>query len=769
LTQSDDFASTGTGAALPTAGLTLWYEAPAREWVEALPVGSGRLGAMVFGGVGEERLSLNEDTLWAGGPYDPNNPEAISALPEVRRLIFAGQYRRAQELAGAKMMAKPLSQMPYQAFGDLRLTFAALEPYEQYRRELDLDSAMAETSFTSGGVRYRRAVFASPVDQVIVMRLTSTDLKRVDFDLSLTTLHRAATVVEDAHNLVVRGRNGAAHGVDGALRFVARAHLVATGGSCFARDGMISVREADSATLLLALATSYRSFCDVSGDPERITARQIAEARRKGYDALLADHISEHRRLFRRVSIDLGKTSASSRPTDERVRDPQAAQDADLAALYFQFGRYLLISSSRPGTQPANLQGLWNESVDPPWGSKYTININTEMNYWLAESTNLAECVEPLISLVKDLAETGARTAKIHYGAKGWVAHHNTDLWRAAAPVDGPEWGLWPSGGAWLCLHLWDHFAWSGDRSYLAAVYPLFKGAAEFFLDTLVEEPKHGWLVTCPSLSPENVHPGGAALCVGPAMDSQILRDLFAHCIEAAEILGTDAAFRDDLARARARLAPHQIGAAGQLQEWLDDWDLQAPEKHHRHVSHLYGVFPSGQIDVHTMPELAHAARTSLELRGDQSTGWGIAWRLNLWARLGEGERAHDLMRMLLSPERTYPNLFDAHPPFQIDGNFGGAAGIAEMLMQSPAGAIHLLPALPKAWPTGAVRGLVARGGFEVDIHWHGGVLESATIESRRGGESLVGYRDHELELNFEPGDRVRVVFDGSTLRQADC
>jgi alpha-L-fucosidase 2 len=764
----DDRASSVTGAAPSKAALTLWYETPAREWVEALPLGSGRLGAMVFGGVEQERLSLNEDTLWAGGPYDPSNPEALSALSEVRRLIFAGQYRQAQELAGAKMMAKPLWQMPYQAFGDLRLAFAALEPYEHYRRELDLDTAVVATSFTSGGVSQRRAVFASPIDQVIVVRLTSTEPKRISFDFSLVTPHSAETEIEGTHTLVVRGKNGAAHGVDGALRFVARAHVMARGGSSFGGDGLVSVRGADSATLVLALATSYRSFCDVSGDPERTTARQIAEARQKGYEALLGDHIAEHQRLFRRVSIDLGRTGAKSRPTDARVRDSQGTPDPELAALYFQFGRYLLISSSRPGTQPANLQGLWNESLDPPWGSKYTININTEMNYWLAESTNLGECVEPLISLVRDLAETGARTAKIHYGARGWVAHHNTDLWRAAAPVDGSEWGLWPTGGAWLCLHLWDHFAFSGDRAFLAAVYPLLKGAAEFFLDTLVEEPHHKWLVTCPSLSPENAHPAGAALCAGPAMDSQILRDLFAHCIEAAEILGTDAAFRNDLARARVQLAPDQIGAAGQLQEWLDDWDLQAPEMHHRHVSHLYGVFPSGQIDVQTTPELARAARASLELRGDESTGWGIAWRLDLWARLGEGERAHQMLRMLLGPERTYPNLFDAHPPFQIDGNFGGAAGIAEMLMQSHGGTIHLLPALPKAWPTGAVRGLVARGGFEVDIEWQGGVLEAAIIKSRRGGAAIVRFGEYELELRVEAGDRARLLFDGSTLRRAD-
>jgi alpha-L-fucosidase 2 len=749
-------------------GLLLWYERPAKAWVEALPIGSGRLGAMVFGGVESERLQLNEDTLWGGGPYDPTNADALAALPEIRRLIFDGKYRDAHDLARARMMARPLTQMPYQMPCDLVLSFPALAAtasFEGYRRELHLDTAVARTRFASGGASHTRDAFASAADQVIAVRLTCDRPGLVAFDLSMRTPQDASVDVEEATSLVMHGRNRGAAGVEGALTFQVRVCVILSGGSSTARDGVISVRDADAVTVLVAAATSYKSFRDTTGDPREITARQIGLAREKGYERLLADHVAEHRRLYGRVAIDLGVTEAARRPTDERIRRSAEADDPQLAALYFQFGRYLMIGCSRPGGQPANLQGLWNDSLDPPWGCKYTININTEMNYWPAESTNLAECVEPLVSLMKDLAETGAHTAEVHYGARGWVAHHNTDLWRASAPVDGPQWGLWPTGGAWLCMTLWEHFDYSRDRAYLAEIYPILKGAAEFFLDTLVEEPKHKWLVTCPSLSPENVHPGGTSLCAGPTMDGQILRDLFAHCIEATEILGVDVPFQQALRHASTRLAPHQIGAAGQLQEWLEDWDMQAPEIHHRHVSHLYGVFPSDQITIRDQPALAAAARRSLEIRGDQATGWGIAWRLNLWARLGEAEHAHQIVRMLLGPERTYPNLFDAHPPFQIDGNFGGVSGIVEMLMQSHSGAIHLLPALPKAWPSGSIRGLRARGGFGVDLAWKDGALGSATLRGHPGAERLVRYREHELALAFGAGGVARVTLDAGVLR----
>ena len=525
----------------------------------------------------------------------------------------------------------------------------------------------------------------------------------------------------------------------------------------------MSVSGADSVTLLIAAATSYKSFHDVSGDPEEIVKQQIRDASQKSFASLRTAHIAEHQRLFRRVQLDLGTTDDAKLPTDERIKMFDQGNDPQLAALYFQFGRYLLISSSRPGGQPANLQGLWNESMNPPWGSKYTININTEMNYWPAEPCNLSECTEPLVALVQDLTETGARTAKVGYGARGWVAHHNTDLWRATAPIDGPQYGMWPMGGAWLCQHLWEHYLFTGDKKFLVKIYPAMKGAAQFFLDTLVEEPTHHWLVTCPSLSPEHKHPYGTSVCAGPTMDNQILRDLFANCISAAKILDVDKVLRAQLAATRRRLPPDQIGKAGQLQEWLEDWDMQAPDQHHRHVSHLYGLFPSAQINLRDTPALAAAARRSLEIRGDKATGWATAWRINLWDRLHEGDHAYAILKFLLGPERTYPNMFDAHPPFQIDGNFGGASGIAEMLLQSENGQIELLPALPKAWATGSVKGLCARGGFEVDIAWKEGKLMAATVRSVTGVRCVIRYADRKTGVALKRG--ASCSFDGELHR----
>jgi len=762
---STDFSGQFAGEApAPDEPLCLWYRRPARQWVEALALGNGRLGAMVFGGVEAERLQLNEDTLWGGGPYDPNNPEALPALSEARRLIFAGKYGEANRLIGAKMMAKPLGQMPYQPLGDLLLTFPEAKTVANYRRDLNLDTAIACVTYSAGGVKFTREVFSSPVDQVIVVRLTADKPGHVSFIAGMKSPQKATVAAESPDTLVISGVNGAAQGIPGALKFQARVRVLATGGKTTAEGDRLSVSGADSATLLIAAATSYKSFKDVSGDPAALATGHIAAAAKKSFAGLRSDHVAEHQRLFRRVALDLGTSAAANRPTDERIKGFATSHDPHLAALYFQFGRYLLICSSRPGCQPANLQGLWNESMNPPWSSKYTININTEMNYWPAEPANLGECVEPLVAMVMDLAETGARTARVHWGARGWVCHHNTDLWRASAPIDGPAWGFWPTGGAWLCKHLWDHYEFGGDREFLAKVYPAMKGAAQFFLDTLVEEPQHKWLVTCPSLSPENAHPGGVSVCAGPTMDQQIIRDLFSNCMRAADILGVDKAFCAQLAAARARLAPSQVGRAGQLQEWLEDWDMQAPELHHRHVSHLYGLFPSDQINLRGTPELAAAARKSLEIRGDEATGWGLGWRLNLWARLQEAEHAYKILSMLLRSERTYPNMFDAHPPFQIDGNFGGTSGIAEMLLQSRTGEIELLPALPKAWPSGRVKGLRARGGFEVDIEWHKSQLASATIRSTSGTACKVRCAQQTKELRLQPGAAVRLSGSLQTL-----
>ena len=737
----------------------LWYRQPAHEWTEALPVGNGRLGAMVFGGTAHERLQLNEDTLWAGGPYNPVNPEAHATLPEVRRLIFAGRYAEAQALANAKVMAKPLTQMPYQTVGDLLIDMPKVDAASVtgYERELDIDAAIATTRFVSNGVTYRRSVVASPTQQIIAVHIEADRRGALDLDLGLTSPQDSALTVS-GDTMLQSGRNRADRGVAAALRFEARVRVLAKGGTLRAGEAGLAVRGADAVTLLIAMATSYRRFDDAGGDPSAVTREQIARASKVPFARIAAETAAEHRRLFHGVSFDLGRTPAADLPTDERIRTSESSDDPALAALYFHYGRYLLICSSRPGSQPANLQGIWNDSVTPPWGSKYTININTEMNYWPAEPTGLAECTAPLIAMVRDLAETGARTAREMYGARGWVAHHNSDLWRATAPIDGAQWGLWPMGGAWLCTHLWERYDYGRDLAYLRSVYPLIRGAALFFLDVLQPDPESGELVTNPSVSPENIHPKGASLCAGPAMDMQILRDLFDQVASAATILKVDADLIAQLRMTRARLAKDRIGAQGQLQEWRADWDADVPEPHHRHVSHLYGLYPSHQINLDDTPDLARAAQRSLELRGDESTGWATAWRVNLWARLRDGEHAHRILRFLLGPGRTYPNMFDAHPPFQIDGNFGGAAAMAEMLMQSRGDEILLLPALPSAWKAGSITGLRARGQCRVDLSWKDGKLAAVTLTGGVASKRVVRLGDHRVEIKLAPGRPVRLL-----------
>jgi alpha-L-fucosidase 2 len=744
--------------------LELWYRQPAVEWTDALPVGNGRLGAMIFGSVGQEHLQLNEETLWTGGPYTPVNPEAKDHLDEVRRLILAGRYAEAEALADEHLMARPLKQMAFQPAGDLWIDVRHDGPVENYRRSLDLDRAVATVAYETAGVRFTRETFSSAVDQVLVVRLTADRPGSVEFAVGLTSEQPGALIV-NGHALEWRGRNRDAEGIAGRLSFAMRAQVTTHGGQITTDGERLRVTGANEALILLDVATSFRRFDDVGGDPVGAVASRLAAASSKDFATLLDAHLRDYRGLFRRLSIDLGAAS-SDVPTDARIAANPRSPDPALAALYVQFGRYLMISSSRPGTQPATLQGIWNKEKDPPWGSKYTANINLQMNYWLPDAANLGECIEPLLGLAEGLAVTGAEMARAHYGARGWVMHHNTDLWRATGPVDGAKWGLWPTGGAWVCAQLWDHLRYDWNEEAAKRLYPLMAGATRFILDILVPLPGTNYLVTVPSLSPENAHPYGAALCAGPTMDNQIIRDLFDAVIELSLRFGADAEFREEVETARVRLSPHRIGKAGQLQEWLEDWDMDVPEIHHRHVSHLYGLYPSLQIDADTTPDLAAAARRSLEIRGDEATGWGIGWRINLWARLRDGDRANAVVTRLLSPDRTYPNMFDAHPPFQIDGNFGGAAGILEMLVQSKPGEVRLLPALPTAWPDGRLTGVRARGGIEVDVEWSAGRLVSAALRAASAVRVAARCGQAVCALELEPNREARLRMHEGVLQR---
>ena len=746
------------------ADLELWYAAPAREWTEALPIGNGRLGAMIFGGAERERLQINDDTLWTGGPYSQVNAEAKPHLDEVRDLIFAGRFSEAEALANRCLMARPLKQMSYQPAGDLWIDQDIDGNVTDYRRSLDLETAIAAIGFRAGGTKFAREAVASPVDGVIVVHLTADRPGSVSFTLSLTSEQRGRPAKAEGSTIAWRGKNRDSEGIAGRLSLAIRAEVTAVGGAVVAVGATLRVEGADEAMVIVDAATSFRAFDDAGGDPDAALSARAAGVARKSWLEIKAAHVAEHQRLFNRLSIDLGRSSNAELPTDKRVAANPLAPDPALAALYVQYGRYLMICSSRPGTQAATLQGIWNDEIDPPWGSKYTTNINLQMNYWLPDPANLAECMEPLIGLVEDVSVTGAEMAAAHYGARGWVLHHNTDLWRGVGPTDGAKWGLWPTGGAWLCVQLWDHAEFRGRPTELVRrLYPLIAGATRFVLDVLVPLPGTDWLVTNPSVSPENVHPRGASLCAGPAMDRQIIRDLIAALLAASAELGIDDDLAAEARRLLPRVPPDRIGHAGQLQEWLDDWDMTAPEIDHRHVSHLYGLYPSQQIDLDRTPELAAAARRSLEVRGDNATGWGIGWRLNLWARLGDGDHAHDVLRLLLSPERTYPNLFDAHPPFQIDGNFGGAAGILEMLVQSGEGWVHLLPALPSAWSNGSARGVCARGGLEIDLAWAGGRLTAAEITSSVAGMVRVLHRGKAVRAQLGPGETWRFPVQDAT------
>ncbi len=754
----------------------LWYRKPATQWVEALPVGNGRLGGMVFGGLKEERVQLNEETLWTGGPYEPKLlGEGAKALPEIRKLVFSRRYKEAQRLVEKAWKTDPPWHQKYQSLGDLELNLHENFDFtdhgydvRSYRRELDLDTAIVKVSYQTGNITFIREVFVSPVDDVLVVRITSDRPGALFFSISLRgkknllspgdEYFHSETIKPDT--LVLRGRNASYLGVKGHLEYQARLRVNVEGGTINCENDRLVIESANAATLYLAAATSFVNFRDVSADPETRTKATLKNLEGKTFEAIKTDHVREHRRLFRRAHLALVRSEASELPTDERIQGFKKSGDADLIALFYQFGRYLLISSSRPGTQPPNLQGIWNDSMNPAWGGKYTTNINLQMNFWPVETANLSECFEPLYKMIKELAVTGQRTAKEFYGARGWVHHFNTDLWRPTAPMGWYGYfETWAAAGAWLATHLWEHYLFTCDKTFLREAYPLMKGAARFFLDTLVEHSEKGWLVTNPSNSPENWYKAEGnprvwnrelfekgeitTICAGPTIDMEILRFLFDACAKAAKILNIDDGFRREVLKARARLAPHQIGRYGQLQEWLEDWD--DPEDVHRHLSHLWGVFPGNIITPLLTPHLADAARKSLEFRGDSGTGWSLAWKINLWARLLDGERVYKLLCNVMNldaehvPGTEYkggvlPNLFSNHPPFNIDGNFGATSGIAEIFLQSHAGEIHILPALPKALAKGSFRGFCARGGFEVDLSWEGGSPVAGRIVSKCGG-----------------------------------
>lgn len=743
----------------------LWYEKPATVWNEALPIGNGRIGAMVFGDPVNEKLQLNEGTFWSGGPCRNDNPDGAKVLDSIQYYIFKGEYKKAEKLSDKGLTAKQFHGAAFQSVGNLNFLFNGVDNYSDYYRELDIEKAVFTSTFKAGGIVYKREVFASLTDNVIAIKLTAGKPGMLSFTMWFDGELQKTTNAIDNQTLEMTGLSSTHEGITGQVKFDARARVINTGGKTITENGKIKVSNANEIVILISIATNFTDYKTLNTDEVAKCNSYITSAEKKPYKKLLKGHIAAYQKYFNRVGFNLGTSPAANLPTDQRIKNFANTYDPALVSLYYQFGRYLLISCSQPGGQPATLQGIWNGSIHPAWDSKYTININTEMNYWPAEKCNLPEMHEPLIQMVKDLSITGRETARVMYNSGGWVAHHNTDLWRTTGAVDFANAGQWPMGGAWLSQHLWEKYLYSGDKKYLASIYPVLKSACRFYQDFLVEEPTHKWLVVSPSLSPENTPQGhqGSALTAGNTMDNQLLFDLFTKTIKAAHELDTDKELVMELNQLLERLSPMQIGRYGQLQEWIGDWDN--PDDKHRHVSHLYGLFPGNQITPYTTPELFDAARTALQHRGDVSTGWSMGWKVNLWAHLLDGNHANKLIKdqlTLVNPVNsgekggTYPNLFDAHPPFQIDGNFGCTSGITEMLLQTQNGAVDILPALPDEWKNGTITGLKVYGGFEISIEWKDSKASKIIIKSTLGGNCRIRV-GNEMSLN---GKQLVIAYD---------